>query len=303
MSLKSLEDKWKSSLNEILEQLDQLQYEKMVVALDVIPRALKADKTRLELTQLLVQYYGTIKSIKTVTKILDEIPRRDAAVQEPLRLVHQELENYMKQNNKKTTASVKKIPTAEKKKSSASTVGQSKGKWMKSKSVDVAEPSCSTSVTSKRKFDEAEEIGVKMMKDDSAAQRSELKIQSPTNRDTLVHFRDPNKAVGVVQGVVQPQKTTKMQTQSLSFEMVPEQVPEETIKLVVVREVYKKKVYVFAEVRGSMVELEVTPQRLAVAFGLKKADPEFKNHLHQQLPAYVNVQLNGKIIVKIERFK
>ncbi|KAF1378103.1 hypothetical protein PFLUV_G00186630 [Perca fluviatilis] len=85
MALKLLEAKWKTALNSILEELTEAEFRKMLFNLVKIPQGVKTGKAREYIPDLIVQYYGTEGSISEIDKIMKNIPRQDAAVQEPLR--------------------------------------------------------------------------------------------------------------------------------------------------------------------------------------------------------------------------
>ncbi|XP_078122674.1 uncharacterized protein LOC144528097 isoform X8 [Sander vitreus] len=85
MSLMLLEAKWKTALSSILEELTESEFRKMLFNLVKIPQGVKDGKTREEIPYLIVQHYGTQGSISEIDKIMKNIPRQDAAVQEPLR--------------------------------------------------------------------------------------------------------------------------------------------------------------------------------------------------------------------------
>ncbi|XP_031162584.2 uncharacterized protein LOC116054974 [Sander lucioperca] len=85
MSLKLLEAKWKTALSSILEELTEPEFRKMLFNLAKIPQGVKTGKAREYIPDLIVQYYGTEGSISEIDKIMKNIPRQDAAVQEPLR--------------------------------------------------------------------------------------------------------------------------------------------------------------------------------------------------------------------------
>ncbi|XP_044227153.1 uncharacterized protein LOC122995839 [Thunnus albacares] len=83
MSLK-FEQKWKTSLISILEELSNSEYKKMLLNLDKIPKRLKSGRSREEMPQIITQYYGVEQSVLAIKKVMDLIPRKDAAVQDRL---------------------------------------------------------------------------------------------------------------------------------------------------------------------------------------------------------------------------
>ncbi|XP_067465104.1 apoptosis-associated speck-like protein containing a CARD isoform X4 [Thunnus thynnus] len=78
-------DMWKTSLTSILDELDDREYKKMLLNLDKIPKGLKASKSKEEMPQIIIQYYGVEQSVLEIKDVMDLIPRMDAAVQDLLR--------------------------------------------------------------------------------------------------------------------------------------------------------------------------------------------------------------------------
>eukprot|EP00064_Thunnus_orientalis_P025972 superscaffoldBa00014705_g26422 len=99
MSLK-FEQKWKTSLTSILEELSNSEYKKMLLNLDKIPKKLKTGRSREEMPQIINQYYGVKQSVLAIEKIMDLIPRKDAAVQAPLRPFVDQLKKKHQTKNK-----------------------------------------------------------------------------------------------------------------------------------------------------------------------------------------------------------
>ncbi|XP_035522303.1 uncharacterized protein LOC118331459 [Morone saxatilis] len=103
MSLKTLEKGWKAALTEILEHLTESQFSKLLFKLDKIPQGVKAGKAREQIPQIIIEYYGTEDSILVIDKEMKLIPRRDAAVQQPLSPFLEKLKK-LQQKNKGTTS-------------------------------------------------------------------------------------------------------------------------------------------------------------------------------------------------------
>ena len=101
MSLRSLETTWKTALASILAELTNDEFKKLLLNhLNKIPRGTKEDKSREEVPYLIVQYYGTEGSITEINKIMKQIPRMDADIQELLRPFVEKLEKLKKQVQK-----------------------------------------------------------------------------------------------------------------------------------------------------------------------------------------------------------
>ncbi|XP_038564793.1 uncharacterized protein LOC119895622 isoform X2 [Micropterus salmoides] len=91
---------WRSALTAILEQLDQQQYVKMKEFLDKIPKGQRDKKSRVTMPQKIIECYGLEESISVVRNAMEEIPRRDAVVQDLLRPFVDKLRNKHDIENK-----------------------------------------------------------------------------------------------------------------------------------------------------------------------------------------------------------
>uniref|UniRef100_UPI0037E87D32 uncharacterized protein n=1 Tax=Semicossyphus pulcher TaxID=241346 RepID=UPI0037E87D32 len=79
------EKDWKNALMSILEELDKNQYNKMLEYLKKIPKSQrKSFLSKEKMPATIIEYYGLRESISAVNEAMDNIPRRDAAVQELL---------------------------------------------------------------------------------------------------------------------------------------------------------------------------------------------------------------------------
>lgn len=85
MSFIFWESKWKTALTTILEELDELQFKKLLSYLEKIPQSVKLGKGREEFGPVIIQHLGLEGSITMIHKAMEQIPRRDSAVQVPLR--------------------------------------------------------------------------------------------------------------------------------------------------------------------------------------------------------------------------
>ncbi|XP_020564761.1 uncharacterized protein LOC101161825 isoform X2 [Oryzias latipes] len=74
----------KSALLSIMEELDEEQYEKMLLLLGKIPRRKKTG-SRPQMVETVLQVYGEKESINVVDNIMKKIPRNDRAVQDLLK--------------------------------------------------------------------------------------------------------------------------------------------------------------------------------------------------------------------------
>ncbi|KAM4620423.1 uncharacterized protein ACJ7VT_007117 [Polymixia lowei] len=98
MNPRNTEGEWKKALTSIIEHLNKRQYKKMLQCLETVPQSLKdGRKSRVEMPQIIIQHLGLEGSVKEMKTILDQIPRRDSAVQNLLRPF---VENLKSEQNK-----------------------------------------------------------------------------------------------------------------------------------------------------------------------------------------------------------
>ncbi|KAK2827956.1 hypothetical protein Q5P01_018990 [Channa striata] len=88
---KKLEKDWKSALTSIIQELDASQYDLMLESLQKIPKGRRTDREKMP--QIIIEHYGAEKSISSIAEAMDEIPRRDSAVQDLLRPFLEKLRN------------------------------------------------------------------------------------------------------------------------------------------------------------------------------------------------------------------
>ncbi|XP_063342896.1 uncharacterized protein LOC134636708 [Pelmatolapia mariae] len=79
------EEDWKTALFQIVKQLNEPQYKTMMLFLSEIPKSVKTTESREEMPQVIIEHYGVETSVHKINKIMDQIPRKDAAVQDRLR--------------------------------------------------------------------------------------------------------------------------------------------------------------------------------------------------------------------------
>ncbi|XP_027888352.1 uncharacterized protein LOC114153788 [Xiphophorus couchianus] len=75
---------WKSALTDILKELREPQYQRMLEYLEKIPKSVKDDTAREHMAQTILEHYGEEESIAEIRRIMDKIPRRDEKVQKLL---------------------------------------------------------------------------------------------------------------------------------------------------------------------------------------------------------------------------
>lgn len=81
----STEMKWKKALMSILDQLEKSDYETLLEFLNKLTRRVKEETSRNKMPEKIIQIYGLEGSISAINEALDQIPRKDRPVQEPLR--------------------------------------------------------------------------------------------------------------------------------------------------------------------------------------------------------------------------
>ncbi|XP_042288190.1 uncharacterized protein PF11_0207-like [Thunnus maccoyii] len=84
MSTRISEREWKTALTSILEELDESEYNKMLLSLHKIPKRAKTGRSKEEMPQIIIQHYGVNDSIFAIKEAMERIPRRDSAVQDLL---------------------------------------------------------------------------------------------------------------------------------------------------------------------------------------------------------------------------
>ncbi|XP_054902688.1 myeloid cell nuclear differentiation antigen-like [Poeciliopsis prolifica] len=77
--------KWKQTLTNIVKELREQQYKHMLECLKKIPKSVKEAVHLEEMPQTIIECYGEEDSIAEINRIMDEIPRRDFAIQNLLR--------------------------------------------------------------------------------------------------------------------------------------------------------------------------------------------------------------------------
>ncbi|KAJ4921274.1 hypothetical protein JOQ06_007886 [Pogonophryne albipinna] len=91
MDLKALETKWRTALSSILDELTGDEFRKLLFNLEKIPQGLKEGRVRGDMPSVIIQHYSTKGSIALMDRLMRKLPRRDAAVQQPLRGMKDEL--------------------------------------------------------------------------------------------------------------------------------------------------------------------------------------------------------------------
>ncbi|XP_071382649.1 neurofilament medium polypeptide-like isoform X2 [Centroberyx affinis] len=101
MEKKISEAAWKRALTSIIKKLGEPQYEKMLRCLTTMPESVKKNSSKEEMAQKIIEYLGLEESISVMEKVLERIPRRDEAVQKPLRPFVDKLRNKQEKEKDK----------------------------------------------------------------------------------------------------------------------------------------------------------------------------------------------------------
>ena len=98
MALDTLETKWRTALVSILDELTEVEFQKLLFKLEKIPQGLKEGRLRGDMISLIIQYYGTEGSITLIDRLMKDLPRLDNKVQQPLSVMRDELKKFQEQN-------------------------------------------------------------------------------------------------------------------------------------------------------------------------------------------------------------
>ncbi|XP_041657784.1 uncharacterized protein LOC121519072 [Cheilinus undulatus] len=79
------ENEWKKALSDILDELTETQYKKLVEFLDQIPKSRKPSRCSGKMPGVIIECYGLERSVSEINNLLDWIGRRDSRVQDLLR--------------------------------------------------------------------------------------------------------------------------------------------------------------------------------------------------------------------------
>ncbi|XP_033969815.1 uncharacterized protein LOC117469499 isoform X2 [Trematomus bernacchii] len=111
MDLMALETKWRTALSSILHMLMDDEFQKLLFNLQKIPQGVKGGRPRGDMPSVIIQHYGTEGSITLIDRLMKILPRLDAAVQQPLRGMKDELKK-LREKSKGTTSAAKKRKAA-----------------------------------------------------------------------------------------------------------------------------------------------------------------------------------------------
>ncbi|XP_022600472.1 uncharacterized protein LOC111221381 isoform X3 [Seriola dumerili] len=266
MSLNDFERRWTTALNSILEELRENEYNKLLFSLDKIPTGVKYAKTREEMPQIIIQYYGTEKSITVIKKEMEQLPRMDCKVQGPLRpFVDKLKKNNQKKNKSKTTKPAGTAADHQKFGKPDKKPPQRGGSDLGANAAAGTAALNPAQLLTKRKVDAAGAVKPKQIKTEE--QSSSLEPTGCTDVPKMDSF---------------------------TAESAP--VVNAWIKIITILKSNKTNIHLVAEVNQQTKTLFVTSRLLADALGFKSED-DFK----EMLPLFAEVKLQGNKIKEIKR--
>lgn len=108
------EASWKKTLTSIVEELDNGEYKKLVDYLDEIPTIHKFQRSRERFATILIKHYGFEGSVIVMKEAMNDLPRRDAKIQTPLRPFVEMVKEKQERNKGETESVVLKEDTMKK---------------------------------------------------------------------------------------------------------------------------------------------------------------------------------------------
>ncbi|XP_028451495.1 uncharacterized protein LOC114566869 isoform X4 [Perca flavescens] len=318
MSLKLLEAKWKTALSSILEELTEPEFRKMLFNLVKIPQGVKTGKAREYIPDLIVQYYGTEGSISEIDKIMKNIPRQDAAVQELLRPFLEKLKKQRQgkkdqlkscQPDQKKTISQLGIKAQAGKvvQSSAQCTNEKKGKMdpeaVKPKKKTEKQDSCLKPQASASASINMDPVGAVKPKKKTEKQNSSLK-PSEISKTFMVAASvspemDPVEAVKPKKKTEKQDLLLKTAESSKTSKASSAAVQTGMIKIMEIKMTNKTNTHLEVEFNDRMQTVYVTTRLLANTFGLKVED-DFERRLRYLMPLTAEATLQGNKITDIK---
>ena len=93
-----LKAKWRTALSSILDELTDDEFQNLLDNLEKIPQGVKGGRPRGDMPSVIIQHYGTEESITLIDRLMKTLPRLDAAVQQPLRGMRDDLKKFLEKN-------------------------------------------------------------------------------------------------------------------------------------------------------------------------------------------------------------
>ncbi|XP_034072420.1 uncharacterized protein LOC117546331 isoform X9 [Gymnodraco acuticeps] len=308
MDLKALETKWRTALSSILDELTENEFRKLLFNLEKIPQGKKEGRPRGDMPSVIIQYYSTEISIALIDKLMKNLPRLDAAVQQPLRGIKDELKKLQEKSKGTKAAADSGAAPKKKKPAAAATSKQTNGSGAapKKKKPAAGTKAASDSGAAPKKKKPA--AGTKAAADSGAAPKKKKPAAevSGGSGETQIMGRDstPNpawflpKAKKLPVGAVEPQPkepagaTLKPKDQSAA----PLQIRK--IKVITLLRTTKTNAHLQVQFEGCFLEVYGKTEVLSEGMGFQTVE-EFNKGFFHMLPLTVTANMRGKRILEM----
>ncbi|KAL3043168.1 hypothetical protein OYC64_020979 [Pagothenia borchgrevinki] len=334
MDLMALETKWRTALSSILHMLMDDEFQKLLFNLQKIPQGVKGGRPRGDMPSIIIQHYGTEGSITLIDRLMKILPRLDAAVQQPLRGMKDELKK-LREKSKGTTSAAKKRKAAAGTKPAADSGAATK----KKKPAAGTKPAADSGAATKKKKPAAEVSGgsreTQIRKQDSTLKLA-LNPQAPQVKDVLGlmdpfggvklmgrdstpnpawflptlkpagFFPNPKKVpVGAVEpqqkepvGAVEPQQKEPAGATPKPKDQSAAPVQIRKIKVVTLLRTNNTNTHLQVQLGGRLRNLYGKTQVLSEGMGFKTVE-EFTKLFFHMLPLTVTANMQGKRILEM----
>ncbi|XP_033935658.1 uncharacterized protein [Pseudochaenichthys georgianus] len=306
MDLKALETKWRTALSSILDELTGDEFRKLLFNLEKIPQGKKEGRERGDMPSVIIQYYGTELSITLIDRQMKNLPRLDAAVQQPLRGIKDELKKLREKNKGTKPAADSGAAPKKKKPAAVATSNETdSGAAAKKKPAAVATSNETDSGAAAKKKPAAvatsneTDSGAAAKKKKPAAEVSggsgETQIMGRVSTLNSAWFL-PNPKLPI--GAVEPQQkepagaTPKPKDQSAA----PLQIRK--IKVITLLRTTKTNAHLQVQFEGRFLEVYGKTQVLSEGMGFQTVE-EFNKGFFHMLPLTVTVNMQGKRILEM----
>ncbi|XP_033935660.1 uncharacterized protein [Pseudochaenichthys georgianus] len=287
MDLKALETKWRTALSSILDELTGDEFRKLLFNLEKIPQGKKEGRERGDMPSVIIQYYGTELSITLIDRQMKNLPRLDAAVQQPLRGIKDELKKLREKNKGTKPAADSGAAPKKKKPAAVATSNETdSGAAAKKKPAAVATSNETDSGAAAKKKPAAEVSGGS----------GETQIMGRVSTLNSAWFLPNPKKLPI--GAVEPQQkepagaTPKPKDQSAA----PLQIRK--IKVITLLRTTKTNAHLQVQFEGRFLEVYGKTQVLSEGMGFQTVE-EFNKGFFHMLPLTVTVNMQGKRILEM----
>nr|XP_033935659.1 uncharacterized protein LOC117443974 isoform X3 [Pseudochaenichthys georgianus] len=288
MDLKALETKWRTALSSILDELTGDEFRKLLFNLEKIPQGKKEGRERGDMPSVIIQYYGTELSITLIDRQMKNLPRLDAAVQQPLRGIKDELKKLREKNKGTKPAADSGAAPKKKKPAAVATSNETdSGAAAKKKPAAVATSNETDSGAAAKKKKPAAEV---------SGGSGETQIMGRVSTLNSAWFLPNPKKLPI--GAVEPQQkepagaTPKPKDQSAA----PLQIRK--IKVITLLRTTKTNAHLQVQFEGRFLEVYGKTQVLSEGMGFQTVE-EFNKGFFHMLPLTVTVNMQGKRILEM----